>query len=273
MHDQITHRLWFRVAEPVVVTLVFFFAAIVWVAVQGGAVTWDTFNHHLYLGRQAIEGSRLNHDYFAAGGMSCQYPLGYAPLVAMLDAGLSGETIFQVLALMAAVSGPACWLAAWCVVPFAGIEALALRLTATVLALSGVLWWKLLAQTSNDAIGMSLAIWAVALALLCVDGAWWTSHQRLRWAICGLAGALAGLALVIKLTQFVGIAAALCILLFAKGRWIDRIKCLSFFCIAAISVIFWAGGSWGYEAWRACGSPIYPFMLDFFQSRVPGVTP
>ena len=95
-----------------------------------------------------------------------------------------------------------------------------------------------MAQTLNDAIGMSLAIWAVALALLCVDGAWWTSHQRLRWAICGLAGALAGLALVIKLTQFVGITAALCILLFAKGRWIDRIKCLSFFFFFLISVIF-----------------------------------
>lgn len=95
MHDQITHRLWFRVAEPVVVTLVFFFAAMVWVAVQGGAVTWDTFNHHLYLGRQAIEGSRLTHDYFAAGSMSCQYPLGYAPLVAMLDAGFSGRPFFK----------------------------------------------------------------------------------------------------------------------------------------------------------------------------------
>lgn len=270
MHHEGRFGSRFPLGEFLWVSISFILAAMGWTALQGGAVTWDAFNHHIYLGRQALEGSRLQHDYFAVGGMSCQYPLGYAPLVAMLDAGWPGMGIFQVLTLLAALCGPACWLITWCVMPSPDRAARWLRLAGTFLALTGVLWWKVLAQTSNDAIGMSLAIWSVALAMLCVGGPWWASRARLRMVICGMAGMLAGLGFVIKLTQFIAIIAAFSILLFINARWSERLKCVICFGMAATAVTLAVGTSWGYDSWRACGSPIYPFMLDYFQSVAPG---
>lgn len=263
----------FPLAEFFLVSISLMLSAMGWVALQGGAVTWDTFNHHIYLGRQAIDGSRLLYDYFAAGSMSCQYPLGYVPLVALLDYGLSGTAIFQVLTFLAALYAPASWLIMWCVVPSSGKTAVLLRITGTCLAFSGVLWWKVLTQTSNDALGMSLSIWCVALSMLCIDRDRWVSRTRWRLLICILSGALAGLALVVKMTQFIGVLAALCILLFAETHRQERLKFIAFFGVTATAVAFATGWSWGLDSWRACGSPIYPFMLDYFQGFSLGVTP
>jgi len=258
-------------AEWAGISVLLMAAMVGWVMMQGGgALTWDAFNHHIYLGRQALEGSRLLWDYFAAGEMSCQYPQGYAPLVAMLDAGWSGTAVFAVLTLLAALSVPACWLITWSLLPSRSNSAMGLRLAGTVLANSSVLWWKLLEQTSNDAIGMMLAIWAVALVMLCVDAARWQGRAKGRFALCALAGGLAGLAFVVKMTQFIGVLAAFCILLFLEGRWSERVKYILCFGLAALLISVAVGWSWAMDSWRACGSPIYPFMLDYFSAHVPG---
>ncbi|MCD2167615.1 hypothetical protein [Comamonas koreensis] len=246
-------------------SLVFMLAPMFWSAIHVGAVTWDAFNHHIYLGRQAIEGSRLSYDYFATGSMSCQYPLGYAPLVWMLDNGWPGKYIFQVLAFLAALSAPASWLIMWSVVPGRTASAAMIRIAATALAMSGVLWWKLQGQTSNDALSMSLEIWAVALAMLCVEG---QNEKKTRWQFifCAVAGSLAGLGFVIKLSQFIGIAAVACIILFINGKWAYRFQLLSIFGLSALITFAIMGGAWAIASWDACGSPIYPFMVDYFRN-------
>ncbi|WP_313283131.1 hypothetical protein [Delftia tsuruhatensis] len=255
--------------EFIVISICSILVVMIWVAAQGGAVSWDAFNHHIYLGRQAINGSRLLFDHFAVGGMSCQYPLGYAPLVAMLDAGWSGTAIFQMLAFLAALCAPACWLVMWSIVPFRNTTAFLIRLAGTILALSGVLWWKLLPQTSNDAIGMTFAVWSITLTMLCIDGSWWTSRPRIRMLACSLAGALAGIGLVIKLTQLVGVLSAVCILLFANTSWLERCKYIAIFGATALVIVLLTGWSWGYDSWIACGSPIYPFLLEKFKILMP----
>lgn len=243
----------------------FVLIAVAWVTWQGGAVVWDAFNHHIYLGRQALEGPRLHLDHFAVGGMSCQYPLGYAPLALMLDAGWSGAAMFQMLAVLSALCAPACWLILWCVVPGRDVQSMALRVAGTVLAMSGVLWWKLLTQTSNDGLGMMLEMWGLALALVCVDGKRWVSRSRLRLLVCALAGFFVGIGFVVKLTQFVGVLAAASVLLFADTGWSCRLKLLIVFTATVILTILLTGGVWGTATWSACGTPIYPFMLDYFR--------
>lgn len=245
----------------------------VWVAIQGGSVTWDAFNHHIYLGRQAIHGSRLLYDHFAVGGMSCQYPLGYAPLAGLLDAGWSGTAIFQALTFLAALCIPACWLIIWTIIPSGGKLALSIRIAGIALAMSGVLWWKLLTQTSNDTLGMTLAMWSIALSMLCIDGEYWTAHPRLRLVACAIAGAFSGLGLVVKLTQMTALLAAFSILFFVKTNHTKRLQLMISFGLTAAAVTLITGWSWGYDSWKACGSPIYPFMLDFFRKTIPGEMP
>jgi len=127
-----------------------------------------------------------------------------------------------------------------------------------------------LSQTSNDTIGTTLAIWAVALVMLCVDAVRWQGRAKGRLALCALAGGLAGLAFVVKMTQFIGVLAAFFILLFLEGRWSERVKHIMGFGFAALLISVATGWSWAVDSWRACGSPIYPFMLDYFNAHVPG---
>jgi hypothetical protein len=245
-------------------------AMVGWVIWVGSTASWDALNHHVYLGRQTIEGSRLLRDHFAVGAPGCQNPHGYAPLVAMLDAGWSGTAIFIVLTFLAALSAPACWLIAWSLLPSRAHSAMWQRLAGTALASSGVLWWKLLTGTSNDLIGTTLAVWGVALIMLCLDAARWQGRAGARLALCVLAGGLSGLGLVVKLTQAIGIPAIYCILLFLEGRWIERFKYMLCFGLVALVVSVATGWSWAMDSWRACGSPIAPLMLDYFSAHMPG---
>lgn len=246
----------FPVIEFGLFSFSFILAAVFWVSWQGGAVTWDAFNHHVYLGRQALNGSRLHHDYFAVGSMSCQFPMGYAPLVAMLDAGWSGNLIFQVLAALAALCAPACWIIAWSIYPEQGIQGTLIRIGVCVLALTGTLWWKTLAQTSNDGLSMTLAIWAVALSVLGTTHITSGSSHKI---ICGLSGFFAGLGFIFKLTQFIGIIFAGLIYFFQHAGWRRRLMSVTMYSIAVFATIMTFGLQWAFDAWLACGSPVYPY--------------
>jgi hypothetical protein len=190
----------------------------------------------------------------------------------MLDAGWPGIAIWIALTSIAALAAPACWFIAWSVLPIRSRLASVQRVAVTVLACSGVLWWKLLTQTSNDTLSTTSAIWAVALLMLCVEGKRWDGREHLRLVLCALAGALAGLGFVMKLTQFIGVLATLCILPFLEGSAVQRLKQVLYFGAAGLGMSLIAGGSWALESWRYCGSPVYPFLLEFFSTRVPGAS-
>ena len=245
-----------------------------WIIWQGsGQVEWDTLNHHFYLGRQAIEGSRLQWDYFGASGQSCQYPQGYAPLVAMLDAGWSGMMIFLVLGTISALAVPACWLVTWCIVPGQGAKPAQLRIATTALGFCSAIWWGFLVQTSNDLLAAMLGLWALALALVCVPGGSGQGVRKpgTRTAIYALAGVFAGVAFLVKLTLVIAGVGAMAVIFMANDSLGARLKNTAVFCLAGMAAFLALGGGWwAWESWRACGSPVYPFMADTFRGLLPG---
>lgn len=231
----------------------------------GGTISWDALNHHLYLGRQAIYGSRLSQDLFAAGSMTCQYPLGYAPLAFMLDAGWSGHLIFIVLTMISSLIIPAGWLIAWTLYPIQDRVGFLVRTSCIILLTTSVLWWKLLTQTSNDAIGFTLSLWSFALLTLCFRKFETPSGKYAIFSICMISGILAGLAFIVKMTFFVAVLACFCIFFFLNGNVKERMKYATAFGLTVAITCIIAGGEWAFLTFRECGSPIYPFGVDFFQ--------
>jgi hypothetical protein len=244
-----------------------------WIYRNGsGTFGWDELNHHIYLGRQALEGSRLQWDYFGASGQSCQYPQGYAPMVAMLDAGWSGMAMFMALGAISALAVPACWLIAWSMVPGRGAASAQLRITTTVLAFCSAIWWPFLLQTSNDLMSTMLGLWSIALALVCVAGGdgKGVTKPGARTAIYALAGAFAGVAFLVKLTLALAGVGAIAVVLMADDSLGVRLKNTAVFCLAGVAAFLALGGGWwAWESWRACGSPVYPFMVDTFRGLLP----
>lgn len=235
----------------------------IWIqSLGGGVLSWDSYNHHVVLGMQALHGSRLQHDVFALGGMSCQYPMGYAPMAAMLEAGITGKVMFTALAAMAGLAGPAFWLIVWRVVPGRGVEPIALRVLATALAMSGVLWWKVLPQSSNDMLALVPGIWSVACGILalCLDERRW----RTFYTLCLAAGALSGIAVAIKLSMFVAPLAALLPLVMVPSSLKSKLISLSAFLVGAIIAVWVCAADWALDSWLACGTPVYPFLREIF---------
>lgn len=223
---------------------------------------WDALNHHIYLGRQALEGSRLDWDHFAAGGMSCQYPQSYAPLVAMLDSGFTGLQIFLVLGSICALAIPAVWMIAWCILPMNDCKTAQLRMMATALAFCTSIWWSLLLQTSNDGLGLVAGLWSLALVLTVTSSARWRERTHARLATVGLAGALTGLAIIIKLSLAITGIGALVILMFFEGTIRSRVLAMMVFSVFAAITCLLLGYNWGMDTWRICGSPLFPFLTE-----------
>ena len=259
----------FPFLECLLVSLLLPAAASAWILyLGGGAMSWDTYNHHLYLGAQALHGSRLSYDVFAVGGMSCQYPLGYAPLVALMEAGASGTATFITLAALAGLIGPAMWFIHWRLVPGGRMDDIALRVMGCLLAFSGVLWWKVVSQSSNDMIALVPGLWSVALCTWAPSLG--PSRQRQFYAYCAIAGALAGLSVVIKLTMFVAPVAAAVLIVLANLPLSIRVRGLAVFVAGMLVCGMVTGGAWALDSWRACGSPVFPFLQELF-SLLPRV--
>lgn len=249
--------------EWTAVSLALPLAAAAWIVhLGGGSVSWDGYNHHVYLGMQALHGPRLMLDVFAVGGMSCQYPLGYAPFAALMEAGFSGAVIFAVLAIIAGLMAPAIWLIQWQIVRGTEPSAVALRIMGCLLAFTGILWWKVLGQSSNDLIALVVGLWSVALGAIAMELS--TNQRRHFYVLWAIAGALAGAALVIKLTMFIAPCAAAAFLALSPQRLLTRAYALGCAALTASLSALVLGREWAFEAWKACGTPVYPFLEQFF---------
>lgn len=234
----------------------------------GGNASWDFLNHHVYLGRQWLQGQRLSHDLMAAGIMVCQNPIGYAPLVAMLDAGWSGNAVFAAHVFFYSLLAPASWLLAWLLVPERGGQAVLIRVGLVALACTGSLHWRLMTQTSNDVMAFTLVFAGVVLLAWALEQARWQGawRQRLLWV--ALAGAVLALASLVKLSSVFGVAVATALLLFMQGSWRQKTG-LWLACLLGGLLMVALAGDWLWTAWRYCGSPLHPFGMDWFQANWP----
>lgn len=248
-------------AEFIIVASLTIIPTVLWVIYTGGTISWDAMNHHLYLGREALYGSRLSIDEFAVGGMSCQYPLSYAPLVAMLDAGWSGTAIFSTLALFSSLSAIAIWIVLRVIVIGDSISLALVRCLGALIACSGTLWWQMMVQTSNDAISATVILIAFSLAFYCHNK---SSDFRFCLTIYGIAGALSAIAVLAKMTQVIGVLSILCVIPFLATSWQRKFFVASaFFSVFSVTLLV-LGWKWGREIWNACGSPVHPFGIQFF---------
>lgn len=255
--------------EGALATLLLAIAMVAWLVPLGGlSLGWDTLNHHVYLGWMAVKGDRLQHDVFAAGSMSCQYPYAYAPLYWLQANQASGTQAALVLAVPSLGAVPAVWLLAWALYPRRTLEARAARLAWTAVAFLSPLWWSLLDSTSNDALSALPMVWAYALAAwrIAVACSAPIQIQRRRdrediaWYFA--VGMLAALALVIKISQaFAAVGLLVLTVAGATGfrQAMERVCAMTAGgCVIAV-VLWWP---WARKVWAACGSPIYPMLTD-----------
>lgn len=247
----------FLVTNTVIISLL-----IAWVLLTGGTVSWDAMNHHLYLGREMLYGSRLRIDEYAIGVMSCQYPLGYLPLVAMLDAGWSGNSIFTALALLSSISIPACWIISWVIIPSSELKFVLIRTLSTVVASVGVVWWQMLIQTSND--GFSTALVTLAFALMFFAFNPGVTIRQLA-LLSVIAGVLSAIAISIKITHLIAVVGVLMVFIFIPFPIRIRFSAMALYSLVLACALTLISYYWAMEIFDACGSPIHPFFLEFFE--------
>ena len=245
--------------------LAFFWLVFVSVPLYLGelGLSWDTLNHHIYLGWVA-EGQRFDRDYAAASTQAYQYPYLYWPVYKLAISGFSGQAAGVVLATLHLLTVPPVWMVAKVLIPDQGMHAVAMRVAAVLLAFMSAVPLKMLESTGNDLLAAAPFLWAVAMAFQAIAPPAPILHSRItRKAV--IAGMLVGLAVSFKFSH--GPLAVLFPLLFVfcDGPWRARAKWVA---VCALSVFVGFAvtyGYWGYQLWLQFGNPIYPFYDGYFQ--------
>jgi hypothetical protein len=78
-------------------------ATCVWTLIAGKDVSWDVFNHHLYI-PFAWSTGRIDSDFYGAGPQSYQNPLAYLPFYWLMRAELPAWVIGMALATLHAIN-------------------------------------------------------------------------------------------------------------------------------------------------------------------------
>jgi hypothetical protein len=232
-----------------------FVALIAWTLIAGKDVSWDVVNHHLYLPFSWLSG-RFRTDLFGAGAQSYQNPIGYFPVYGLIRAGLPSWVIGIVLGGVGA-------LVVWpldriCRLAWPGQETADVWHRAIALALCCIapIFLILEGTTSSDPVTSLMVIWAVALSLE-------APVDRRR---AGIAGALAGLASAVKLSNLL-FAFVLCLLWLLRWRLrqTDLRGTLAFGCGMLLSFAVFAG-PWMWWLWTDFGNPVFPLFNNVFHS-------
>jgi hypothetical protein len=226
----------------------------IWTLWAGKDVSWDVFNHQLYLPFSLVSG-RYTTDLFAAGPQSYQNPLGYLPFYGLVSAGLPSWLIGCVLALVHA-------LAAWplhkiaCAIWGSAPAERTVRCLAVAAALVAPTFLLVAGTSSVDPICGVLVLLALVPTL--------TPKPNLRdWLLGGTA---LGLAIAIKPTNLafaLAIGAVLAIRGLARQlRWSE----LATFAGAALAAVVLGAGFWSAWLWETFGSPVFPLFNQYFHS-------
>jgi hypothetical protein len=225
-------------------------------------LSWDTVNHHIYLGWVA-DSPRFDKDYAAASTQAYQFPYLYWPVYKLAIYGFSGQAAGVVLATLHLFTVPPVWMIAKVLIPAQGAYAMSMRFAAVLLAFMSAVPLKMLESTSNDLLAAAPFLWAIALALHGIVQPAPVNDSRItRTAL--IAGLLAGLAVTFKLSN--GPLAVLLPLLFVfcSGRWASRAKWVVLCALAVFVGFIITYGYWGYQLWLQFGNPIYPFYGGYF---------
>jgi len=225
---------------------------------QGGAsVTWDTLNHHVYLGWIA-EHHRFDKDVLAAGWQSHQYPYLYWPVYKLATSGASGVTAGVAFALLQSLAVPPVWLVARSVCPGDGADDIALRWLSVALAFAGCVTLSLVDTSSNDLLAGIPFLWAIALGLMAHEqgGARSVRHST---GLVALSGLLAGISVALKLSNGPLVLALPPVWLLGAGSSKSAMAHVVTGGAAVLLGFGLAYAPWGWQMWEQYGNPVYPF--------------
>lgn len=224
-------------------------------------LSWDTLNHHIYLGWTAGQ-SRFDRDFLAASYQSYQFPYLYWPVYKLSTSGLSGAFSGAILATLSWLAVPPIWLIAQVCISGRRWFDVFMRMLAVVLAFLSILVLSLLDSTANDLLAAVPFVWAMAFALGAIDNDQQWNVKAFRLVI--ISGFLAGASVACKLSN-----GPLAILL--PGLWLlsastFKARALNTAMGVASTIVgfFIVYGYWGWELWVNFGNPIYPFYDSWF---------
>lgn len=219
------------------------------VPLQAGGVglSWDAFNHHIYLGWSA-NGSRLTMDFMAAGSQSYQYPYLYWPAYKLMALGFSGTVAAVTLCTLQALIIPPLWLISRHLIHGEQWVDKMTRLMTVILGLTSPLVLAVLPTTSNDLLSGVPVMWALALLL----------SEKSGKAKFLISGALIGLSVAFKLSNAPLVLALTLPILLSSNRMVAKVRQLAL--LGAGSSIGYIVGyfPWGYQLFRAFGDFYYP---------------
>jgi hypothetical protein len=232
-----------------------------WAVLLGQDINWDQRNYHVYIVYAWLH-QRFWFDLDPAQIQNWFNPLGHLPAylaITRLPPVLTGAVLGAVAGINA---GLVYWLARLLTRHDEPVVSRAVAaLAATVGVTSGTVL-TILGTTHLDDV-LTIAVLA-ALVMLCTahgapPGAW-----RARSA--GLpAGVLVGLAIGIKLTMLIALAALVpALALVTRGR--DRVLTPAALLAGAAIGFLVTGGFWAWTLWHEYGSPLFPYYNGIFRS-------
>lgn len=233
-------------------------AAVGWTLALGRDLPWDGLNYHLYLGYSALN-DRFAQDFFAAGTPSYLNPYAYVPLYLMTSAGLPAALVAIALAT---VHAALLWLTYELALVALGrcepVERRAFAVVAVVLAATNPILIQGIGATYVD----------IPIGILVV-GAWLALAHALRQGgsrIFALAGALAGCAAALKLSNVAFALAAVPALAFVPGTAWERVRAAAIYGAACAVAFVAVAGPWAWQLWREFANPLFPFLNQWFAS-------
>ncbi len=227
---------------------------------RGGlGLSWDTLNHHVYLGWVA-SGARFSQDYFAAGSQSYQFPYLYWPIYQMMrlewPGWLAGLTWASLHAL---VSWPL-WHCARSFIRDQSTDASVFRVASVLFGVAGLLVLRAPETTGNDVLAALPLVWGFALALRQIGADTTAPGFSSMGAAAAVIGFLGGLAAALKLSNAVLAPILPLVCLAWPTRWFARCG-LGLLSGVAVAIGFAVTyGWWGWQLWLHFGNPVFPFF-------------
>lgn len=246
----------------------FFLALVVFVSVpvwrQGLGLSWDSMNHHVYLGWIASE-SRFDRDYFAASSQSYQFPYLYWPIYQMMRLEMPGWAAGVVWSCAHALVAIPLWFCSRALICDDGVVAAIFRLSGVMLSIGTILALRAPETTGNDLLAAIPYMSALALGLQATRRESLDTSFRKNVVTSVSMGLLVGVGVAFKLSN--GVLAPLLVVpcFFMAPTWKCRLA-LALSTVLSIGAGFLVVyGWWGWQLWLHFGNPVFPFADGLFQ--------
>lgn len=226
---------------------------------MGPDINVDSLNYHFYLG-DAFRGDRVARDFLGASIQGYLSPYAYVPLSWMYRGQWTNLEAILFIASLQSLVVPALWMVCSAILPGRRGSDVALRMCAVCSGLASPLILSQIASTFID-LGSAIPVVLACAILLWALRGWLGQSKAIAWA-----GALGGLAVVLKFTNAPVVLLMAFMLVFFGGGFRPFVS-RAFMYGAALGVVSVLGmAHWSWALWREYQNPLFPFFNHFFRS-------